>query len=179
MISKNYQKYLNTLADDGELATTTCATPLGTLYLAASPRGLVFLSWRRVAIPLGTSKSTGSGINEAKRILRGACTAIKGYFQGKTANLDKLPLDPQGSPFQHKVWQAMRKVRAGATISYQGLAQRTGNRSAARAVARACASNPIPLIVPCHRVITSDNKLGGFSAGLHRKRYLLQHECSL
>ena len=98
---------------------------------------------------------------------------MEDYFAGKPVNFEALPLDPQGSPFHLRVWQELRRVPSGATVSYQELARRLGNPKAARAVGQACGANPIPLIVPCHRVIAADGSLGGYSSGLPRKRWFL------
>ena len=102
--------------------------------------------------------------------------ALVDYFAGKPVDFESLPLDLQGSPFHLRVWQELRKIPPGETVSYQELARRLGNPKAARAVGQACGANPIPLIVPCHRVIASSGALGGFSSGLSRKRWLLEHE---
>jgi O-6-methylguanine DNA methyltransferase len=87
------------------------------------------------------------------------------------------PLDlSAGTKFQQRVWNALLKIPRGQTRSYGDIARAAGNVQAARAVGAACGANPIPVLVPCHRVITTDQKLGGFSAGLDWKRLLLWHE---
>lgn len=87
-----------------------------------------------------------------------------------------LPLDVRGSAFQVRVWQALRNVPAGQTISYGELARRVGQPRAARAVARACASNPLAVAIPCHRVVRQDGAPGGYRWGLARKQALLARE---
>ena len=87
-----------------------------------------------------------------------------------------LPLDLRGTAFQRRVWQELRRIPAGATASYGEVARRIGKPLSARAVARACATNPLPLAVPCHRVVRSDGKLGGYRGGVERKRALLERE---
>jgi len=89
-----------------------------------------------------------------------------------------LPLDLQGSAFQQQVWMALRDIPAGSTISYRNLAGRIGRPKAVRAVATACAANPVAVIVPCHRVIRSDGNLGGYHWGIERKRALLDREAA-
>jgi len=89
-----------------------------------------------------------------------------------------LPLDMYGSAFQQRVWTALRDIPAGSTISYCDLAGRIGRPKAVRAVATACAANPIAVIVPCHRVIRSDGSLGGYHWGIERKRALLDREAA-
>jgi AraC family transcriptional regulator of adaptative response/methylated-DNA-[protein]-cysteine methyltransferase len=87
-----------------------------------------------------------------------------------------LPLDVQATAFQRRVWSALLRVPPGDTRSYGQLAAELGRPSAARAVARACASNPLALVIPCHRVLRSDGKLGGYRWGVGRKRQLLEAE---
>ncbi len=105
-------------------------------------------------------------------------TAIDAYFGGALCALDTLPIDPPGTPFQRSVWKALRTIPAGKTWSYGDLARAIDHDKAFRAVARANGANPIPLVIPCHRVIAANGGLGGFSSGLDRKRYLLDHEGS-
>ena len=100
---------------------------------------------------------------------------LRGYFEGRLSEFD-LPLAPQGSEFQLRVWQKLRGIRYGETISYAELARRIGNPNASRAVGMANSRNPISIIVPCHRVIGADNSLTGYAGGLERKRMLLAHE---
>jgi len=101
---------------------------------------------------------------------------LASYFNGSPTTFASLPLDPQGTPFQLRVWQELRQIPWGRTISYKELAARVGNPRACRAVGQANGANPIPLIIPCHRVIAADGSLGGYSSGLERKRWLLRHE---
>ena len=89
-----------------------------------------------------------------------------------------LPLDIRGTTFQRRVWQALREIPAGVTASYRAIADRVGSPKAARAVARACASNPLAIAIPCHRVIRNDGTLGGYRWGVERKRALLAREAS-
>jgi methylated-DNA-[protein]-cysteine S-methyltransferase len=98
------------------------------------------------------------------------------YFAGRPTDFAALTLDPRGTSFQLRVWQELRRIPWGQTISYGELARRVGNPKASRAVGQANAVNPIPLIIPCHRVIAADGGLGGYSSGLDRKRWLLRHE---
>ena len=87
-----------------------------------------------------------------------------------------LPLDLAGTPFQQQVWSALRSIPAGETVTYDALARSLGRPTAARAVARACASNPVAILVPCHRVLREDGGLGGYRWGIERKRILLERE---
>ncbi len=114
-----------------------------------------------------------------KALAQRACEALQQYLQNSNT-LSDLPLALAGTPFQQKVWQAIRRIPSGQTLTYTELAQKVG--SGARAVANACGANPIPLFVPCHRVVAASG-LGGFMRGrdvdsLKIKRWLLDHERS-
>ncbi len=87
-----------------------------------------------------------------------------------------LPLDVRGTAFQHRVWEQLRRIPLGSTASYAEIAKRIGEPQSARAVARACASNPVAVAIPCHRVVKSDGSLSGYRGGVHRKRALLDRE---
>lgn len=97
------------------------------------------------------------------------------YFEGKLKQF-KTPIHPIGTPFQQKVWQALQTIPYGETRSYAQTATQIGKPTAYRAAASANGANPLTIIIPCHRVINSDGKLGGYSAGLPRKQWLLDHE---
>lgn len=103
-------------------------------------------------------------------------TAIEAYFSGELEALAALPVRTNGTPFQCEVWAGLRTIPAGETLSYGALAQRIGRPSAVRAVGLANGSNPIGVVVPCHRVIGADGTLTGYGGGMERKRWLLQHE---
>jgi len=108
--------------------------------------------------------------------LRTARTAIVAYLSGKARSFD-LPLDIEGrTPFQVKVWQVLRTIPYGRVRSYGWVARKIGKLRAARAVGAACGANPVPLLVPCHRVVAGDGSLGGFSGGLPNKKRLLKLE---
>ena len=98
------------------------------------------------------------------------------YFDGDIAVLDTMTVAFNGSPFQNRVWSALRRIPGGTTISYGALARKISAPNAVRAVGLANGQNPIGLIVPCHRVIGSDGSLTGYGGGLERKRWLLEHE---
>jgi methylated-DNA-[protein]-cysteine S-methyltransferase len=98
------------------------------------------------------------------------------YFAGELTALDTLGVRTWGTPFQERVWAALRTIPAGHTVSYLGLATRVGHPSAVRAVAMANAANPVGIVVPCHRVIATGGALGGYAGGTERKRWLLAHE---
>lgn len=107
----------------------------------------------------------------------GALDALRRYFDGELDAIADLPVRfDRGTPFQQEVWAALRTIPVGETISYAELAQRVGRPTGFRAVGSANGQNPVGVVVPCHRVISSDGTLGGYAGGLDRKRWLLAHE---
>jgi O-6-methylguanine DNA methyltransferase len=101
---------------------------------------------------------------------------LEDYFAGELTAVDAVPVRTGGTPFQQKVWAALREIPAGATMSYGELARNIGRPGASRAVGRANGTNPVGIIVPCHRVIGADGSLTGYGGGMDRKRWLLAHE---
>jgi methylated-DNA-[protein]-cysteine S-methyltransferase len=155
----------------GAIAYTYLETSIGSLLLSASDSGLdsvLFPTNGRPAAPAPTWHEDALLLQEPIRQLRA-------YFAGKLENFD-LALAPQGTPFQQKVWDELCLIPYGETISYGELAKRIGNPNASRAVGLANGSNPIPIIIPCHRVIGSNGKLTGYGGGLHIKEKLLALE---
>jgi methylated-DNA-[protein]-cysteine S-methyltransferase len=102
--------------------------------------------------------------------------AINRYFAGELEAIDALTVRTGGTPFQCQVWRALRKIRCGTTVSYARIATRIGRPTAVRAVGLANGSNPVGVVVPCHRVIGADGSLAGYGGGIERKRWLLEHE---
>lgn len=153
-------------------------TPVGTLDVVVGEKGLRVLSFRDEAwdrVPRRRVATKGTLTSKASVIV----AALDAYFAGETEAIDRIPVDPEGTPFQLRVWKALRKVPTGCTISYSKLAEKVGSPSAVRAVALCNARNPIALVVPCHRVIGKDGSLTGYGGGLDRKRWLLEHEGAL
>lgn len=147
------------------------ATPIGNLLLAADAQGL-----REVWFETGKHKKEPDPQwqrNAAKVAF--AAKQLNEYFAGERQDFD-LPLHPIGTPFQVNVWHALARIPYGATISYGELARRIGQPEAVRAVGAANGRNPIPIILPCHRVIGADGSLTGFGGGLPTKRFLLAME---
>ena len=103
------------------------------------------------------------------------CRQLDDYFQGRLHQF-KLPLQPKGTDFQKKVWEQLELIEYGNKISYTELAVGLGDKNLVRAVGGANSKNPLPIIVPCHRVIGANNKLVGYAGGLWRKKWLLRHE---
>ena len=149
-------------------------TPMGPLRLYFTDRGLTGLEFA------GEEASPAPEHNapppHLKPLIEAAKRELTAYFEGVPTDFAALTLDPRGTPFQVRVWQELRRIPWGQTISYGELARRVGNPKASRAVGQANAVNPIPLIIPCHRVIAGDGSLGGYSSGPDRKRWLLRHE---
>jgi methylated-DNA-[protein]-cysteine S-methyltransferase len=98
------------------------------------------------------------------------------YFRGDLGALTMVRVRARGTPFQERVWQALRRIPAGQTVSYGSLARSIGAPGAARAVGAACNANPVWLVIPCHRVVGANGKLTGYAGGIERKRWLLAHE---
>jgi methylated-DNA-[protein]-cysteine S-methyltransferase len=109
----------------------------------------------------------------------GVASRLRAYFDGALDALDSLPVDAGGTPFQRKVWSALRAIPAGATMSYGTLAAKIGIADGARPVGTANGRNPVAIVIPCHRVIGADGSLTGYAGGLERKRWLLAHEGAL
>ena len=148
-------------------------TPLGPLGLTFTRRGLAALSFGDAAGARAQEQPLPSSLAPLKDA---AVQALMNYFAGVSTSFRDLPLDLQGTPFQSRVWRKLRTVPWGTTLSYQALATLLGTPRAPRAVGQALGANPLPIIIPCHRVIAQDGSLGGYSSGLERKRWLLTHE---
>jgi methylated-DNA-[protein]-cysteine S-methyltransferase len=156
-------------------------TPLGQLAIVADDAGrLCAVEWtdqenrlqRSLRLHYGAEGFTlKPAANPA-----GLSAAIHDYFDGKLEAIDGLPVVTGGTPFQRKVWQALRQIPCGRTLSYGALAKRIGRETAVRAVGHANGDNPISIVVPCHRVIGANGTLTGYGGGIERKRWLLAHE---
>jgi methylated-DNA-[protein]-cysteine S-methyltransferase len=116
------------------------------------------------------------GEPKEREMLPAVAAILERYFAGEISALDTVPVELNGTPFQKTVWEALRRIPGGTTISYAELAKRIGDPAAVRAVGTANGANPVAVIVPCHRVIGSDGRLTGYGGGLDRKQWLLQHE---
>lgn len=106
----------------------------------------------------------------------GLAGRLRAYFDGDLRAIDEIEVDTGGTPFQQRVWRALRDIPVGQTTSYGALAVRVGAPTAVRAVGAANGRNPIAVVIPCHRVIASDGTLCGYGGGLARKQWLLEHE---
>jgi len=157
------------------------ASPIGRLTLYARDGSLVALSLAGGDPPTRRWLRQRFGDFEVgfDRDPAGSASALRAYFKGDFGALDRIEADPGGTPFQHSVWLELRRIPPGATLSYAALAARIRKPAAIRAVGAANGRNPIPLFLPCHRVIAADGTLCGYGGGLEAKQWLLEHEKAL
>ncbi|MGK0386831.1 MAG: methylated-DNA-[protein]-cysteine S-methyltransferase [Patiriisocius sp.] len=153
-------------------------TPLGILELNGDETGLVSVLF--CDTPLDSAESIKETQTEIAKdniplALQQAVNQLEEYFEGSRKIFD-LTLLPMGTQFQKKVWQQLTTIPFGKTVSYQKMANNLGDPKVIRAAAIANGKNPISIIIPCHRVIGTDGSLTGYASGLHRKKWLLEHE---
>ncbi len=146
-------------------------SPIGYLHIKVTEDALVEISFLEEEKKQYPAKPP-SGIIEK------ALEQLNEYFEGNRTVFE-LPLAPEGTKFQRQVWSALQAIPFGSTITYSRLSEKLGNPKAIRAVGRANGQNPIPIIIPCHRVVGSNDDLIGYSGGIERKLRLLQHEGAL
>jgi methylated-DNA-[protein]-cysteine S-methyltransferase len=162
---------------------TRLATPIGKLLVVQGPEGLVRIAFEGEPEDRALAEvaaALGPNLIGSDRELSHERDTLSEYFEGDTHELD-LPVDLRlmHAPFRRAVLEKLRAVPRGQTVSYGELAARAGNPKAARAVGTACARNPIPIVVPCHRVLPGTGKLGNYGGGPERKRVLLELEGAL
>lgn len=136
--------------------------------------GLTRLAWAEPGA--SAAETLGAGHAEERPLPEPYASTLAGFFAGEDVDPVTLPVRPSGTPFQLKVWQALRAIPRGQVRSYAAIAAAIGSPRAMRAVGGANGKNPIAIVVPCHRVVEADMRLGGYSGGLHRKRFLLELE---
>ncbi len=159
---------------------STISTPIGNLVIAVSDETLYALGFAQLDLVEGLAKrfdhpsffERNNRLGEEGKIAR----AVAAYVEGEIDALDALAVEPGGTSFQRRVWDALRTIPSGTTASYKSIAIAVGSPGAVRAVGTANGANPIAVVIPCHRVIRSDHTLGGYGGGLDRKRWLLAHE---
>jgi AraC family transcriptional regulator of adaptative response/methylated-DNA-[protein]-cysteine methyltransferase len=155
------------------------ACSLGSLLVAGTERGVCFVRFGESDAELEHRLKGAFPFAPLDRVEGGAVAdwgrIIADYVDGR-CDTAEVPLDVSGSRFEERVWRALRQIPTGETRSYSDVAARLGNPRAARAVARACADNPVPVVIPCHRVIEKSGALGGYGGGVSRKRALLERE---
>jgi methylated-DNA-[protein]-cysteine S-methyltransferase len=157
-----------------DVVYTEMDSPVGPIMLARVEAGITHILFQKHKYP--------AKIRDRWRrddaALRDATNQLRAYFSGESFDFD-LALAPAGTPFQKKVWAALREIRCGETESYGQLAARIGFPDASRAVGAANGRNPIAIVVPCHRVIGANGTLTGYAGGLHIKKALLEHEARM
>lgn len=152
------------------------ASPLGRIVIAARDERLCALEFDRGRVRAAIARRYPGARPMPSHDPFGISTLIRAYLAGDLAALDRILVDTGGTPFQQRIWRALRRIPAGRTESYGALARALGLGSAARAVGAANGSNPVSIVVPCHRLIGGDASLTGYGGGLWRKRWLLRHE---
>lgn len=145
---------------------TTIETPIGYLELKSDQHFLLSISF---------AESNRPSSDFPPDILKQSVLQLEEYFEGRRKEFS-LGLQPAGTDFQQNVWDEVKKVPFGETASYLDIAIQTGSKNNTRAVGLANGKNPIPIIIPCHRIIGTNGKLTGYAGGLERKKWLLQHE---
>ncbi len=150
------------------LAICHLETPLGTLRLTASQAGICAIQFLDDAPPASPEEPLPP-------VLAVCAQQLREYFAGQRRSFE-VPLDLRGTPFQRRVWELLQHIPFGETRTYLDLALALGDVKAVRAVGAANGQNPVPIIIPCHRVIGQDGQLVGYGGGLWRKEWLLAHE---
>jgi O-6-methylguanine DNA methyltransferase len=164
------------------LARTRLDTPLGPMFALASPIGLCGLEFveprriDRLAARLKRWFEPHTIVDRRAAVLLQTERWLRDYFAGRGADPSGIPLDLRGAPFERRVWEALLEIPAGTTRSYGAIAKQLSSPNLSRAVGRAVGSNPVSIIVPCHRVLGSTGALTGYGGGLPRKKALLWHE---
>jgi methylated-DNA-[protein]-cysteine S-methyltransferase len=169
------------------LSATHMTSPVGTLTIVATDDAIVAIRWDTESDdrgpdahnPVDRKLARHGDVTTVKpeehAVLGAAVVQLREYFHGHRTDFD-LPLDPDGTEFQRQAWNELQRIPFGETITYGEQAGRLGDRNKMRAVGSANGKNPIPIVVPCHRVVGADGKLTGFAGGLDTKAWLLDHE---
>jgi len=165
---------------DASVAVVDLDSPLGVIRVSATADGVsrIRLGDDHTAAGLVEQSDESAANATAISFAQRAADELAAYFADSDAPFT-TPLAPRGTQFQMRIWSRMREIPRGETMSYGELAREVGSPNASRAVGMACGRNPIPIIVPCHRVVAANGSLHGFSAGLWRKEWLLEHECGI
>ncbi len=164
-------------------ATVSMASPIGTLWITCTPTGVQRIQFEEeYAKQAAADSEDAAGSDGAAERTQALCERVvvqlSEYFDGSRTEFD-LPLDLEGTPFQESVWTALSTIPYGETVTYATQADRIGRPSAVRAVGAANGRNPVPIVLPCHRVIGASGSLTGYAGGLDRKRRLLELEGAL
>ena len=164
-----------------ELCYQRMPSPIGELHLITWGEALCVLDFGGYESRMRRLLERRFGPAEAVegRVPNRIRETIEAYFEGNTGGIDDLATETRGTPFQERVWRALRDIPSGQTTSYGELARRIGEPTASRAVGLANGNNPVAIVIPCHRVIGADGSLTGYGGGLERKQWLLEHEGAL
>jgi methylated-DNA-[protein]-cysteine S-methyltransferase len=154
-------------------------SPIGPVSVSMGPDGLCAVDFDAPLAEVKRRLERRLGPCEVTQGMHPAGAALHAYFMGKLVAPQMIQVATMGTPFQRQVWAALRKIPAGQVMSYADLASWIGRPTAVRAVASANGDNPVPIVIPCHRVIGADGSLTGYGGGLERKRWLLVHEKAL
>lgn len=162
-----------------KIAYDVVVSPLGHLLVAATAKGLCFLSLgssdEALVEKLRNEFPEAESITRDQHSIAQSVAVVMAFLEGKTPNAE-LPLDVRATAFQRRVWQELIAIPCGETRSYSEIAESLGVPKGQRAVGRACATNPVALVIPCHRALRENGQLGGYRWGLERKAALLEHE---
>ena len=167
--------------EGADIAYATAASPLGRVLVAATGKGVCFVSIGKADAPLIAALNeefpAARRIRKDNQALSTALAAILDHLEGRAPHID-LPLDIQATAFQQRVWEELRRIPLGETLTYGEIAGRLGQPTAARAVGRACATNPVAVVIPCHRACGADGSLTGYRWGQGVKQELLTREAA-
>ncbi|MBI3782736.1 MAG: methylated-DNA--[protein]-cysteine S-methyltransferase [Deltaproteobacteria bacterium] len=161
-----------------KLEIATVPSPIGSVTFAVKDSTLCAMTFSDAwpqQLPRLQRRFSGVELRQTVDPARIA-TRLRRYFDGDITALDDIGVDPGGTPFQQRVWNVLGSIRPGSILSYRSVAEAVGKPTAVRAVGAANGSNPIAIVIPCHRVIAADGTLCGYGGGLERKRWLLLHE---
>lgn len=153
---------------------TLLDTPCGALCIAGTTQGLTRVEFQDGERPVRPQPDW----REDQGVLDEAREQLQAYFEGRRQRFT-LPVAPEGTPFQQRVWQELQEIPWGTTTTYREIAERLGQPAAVRAVGHANGRNPIAIVIPCHRVVGANGRLTGYAGGIAVKRRLLQHEGAL
>ncbi len=160
------------------LYVSSFASPLGKLYLAATPKGVCRIEFGSRAHFKQWLKKHVDAVDAIERdyvLLKKMKAQLRRYFKGRLVQFD-VPLDPRGTPYQQKIWTAIAQIAYGQVKSYAELGRSIGQTQGFQAVGQACGANPLPIVVPCHRVLAEGHRMGGYGGGIDKKSKLLQLE---
>jgi len=166
--------------DSETIRFVTGRCPMGAVLVAVSERGLcavLFGDDPSALLADLRARFPHAQITEGNAETQTMLSDVVRMIEAPASKLDQ-PLDARGTPFQYLVWQALREIPAGTTVSYGSIAKRIGRPKEAKDVAEACAANPLAVVIPCHRVVKADGSISGYRWGVRRKRALLAHEAA-